>query len=124
MAIETTTRPMPDRHAPSMAAGQALEAERDQDQGERHEVVAEPVAELDPALAEVHEVERGRPATIARTAPVTSRLRPKRPITASPSRNAGLVSSRLMPTSEGTASGQATSNRPRVAPGSVQTGVS
>ena len=55
---------------------------------------------------------------------MTSRLRPKRPRTGSASRYAGLVSSTLIPTSRGTASGQAASNRPRVAPGSVHSGTS
>src|SRR5829696_1041017 len=34
----------------------AGKAERDQDDGERGEIVAEAVAELDPALAEMHQV--------------------------------------------------------------------
>ena len=42
-----------------LAIDQALGTQRDEDDGEWREVVAEPVAELDPALAEVHEVGRG-----------------------------------------------------------------
>ena len=44
-------------HAPSVADRQPFEAERDEDERERRRVVAEPVAELDPALREVHEVD-------------------------------------------------------------------
>ena len=48
--------PTDDRPDP---AGTALMPERHEDQRERHEVVAEAVAELDPALAEVHQVDEG-----------------------------------------------------------------
>ena len=50
-------RVMASEHAPSVANGESLEAERDEDERERRGVVAEAVAELDPALAEVHQVD-------------------------------------------------------------------
>ena len=78
-ATETTTRADGERHGPA-AAGDPIdeprESEGDEDERERHGVVAEAVAELDPALAEVHEVRRSTTSRIASTAPVTSRRRP------------------------------------------------
>ena len=58
IASDTTTRPTPSSMPQRRRTRQTRSnAERDEEQGERREVVAEPVAELDPALAEVHEVD-------------------------------------------------------------------
>ncbi len=103
---------------------QALEAQRDQQQRERRRVVAEPVAELDPALAEVHQVERpDRDDRDPRAPHDPTATEPPNPRSGSASRYPGLVSSTLMPVSRGTASGHATSNSPRPASGSRQTGI-
>ena len=60
IASDATTRPMA-RGMPHLRPnGQALEPERDEDQRERRGVVAEAIAELDPALAEVHQVDGAR----------------------------------------------------------------
>ena len=76
-AIESTIRPAPSGTADRRptAPGRSM-PERDEDERERHEVVAEAVAELDPALAEVHEVDerdqrgsRGRPRSRGGAAP-------------------------------------------------------
>ena len=53
MMIEAATRPIASL---LLAPIQAI-PERDQDERKRREVVAEAVTELDPALAEVHQVE-------------------------------------------------------------------
>ena len=122
MASETTTRVMAESMPHLWRIGQALEAQRDEDQGERRRIVAEAVAELDPTLAEVHEVEqRDRDDRERRAGHQPAASEAARAGIAS--RYAGLVSSTLIPVSRGTASGHAASNRPRAAPGSTHSGV-
>src|SRR5579859_3845849 len=74
-AAHSTSEQVPPRHAPEVDENRggdegdreparpcaACDAEGDERQGEHDEVVAEAVAELDPALAEVHEVDEGDP---------------------------------------------------------------
>ena len=51
------TRPTAERHPPRPPVDQSLHPDRHEKEGERRRVVAEAVSELDPALAEVHEVD-------------------------------------------------------------------